>query len=1412
MEAISLATGVGRVRGLGRCWPGATAIVAMACMGGGCRGDNPPETGIELYQGAATLSIPSGRPRLFFSDPARLAQARAWAQSTNFTPNTADAEELALHYLLRDNVASARSAIDKLMALQIPSGANVTSSDPARREGQWAILTYDWCYNEMSPAERETIRTRWNTIVGDFNAKPYGAQGMEADNYFWGYYRNSLMWAVASWHENQPAAQNFLNHALDTRWDLWAKPYLTSASRGKGIPQQGSQYGQYMLGYADVPAATAAALGRDLWNETGYYKEALVGLIYQTTPAPTATSAQPLVRYEPFSFGDDEFFNDQFAPRLNSKHWAAFTARAVDRWRNIPLGHLAQQWITDIAPPLPKYAQAVHTPISPVTFTRADLPKDYYSVANAYVYLRNNWTPNATAIQLQLGRAFGVKSAHVHADWGAFQMWRKGRWLTRETTGYSDLILPYGGTGNPVDVWTSVAHNVVLFQGKGVMSFSEVDQGNPVFQRMHSDVNHAFAAVDLSAAYRNSDVGHPERDNKNEKSLVREFLFIRPMETLVIFDRLESSSEVMPATSVVKTALLHFETNPVVNSGARTITATNADQVLEVRTLLPTATPVTYRTVTEGGVGQYRVEIDTSGTAQTYFLNVLQGRDTAEAAVAASVVDSGTSYDVTITHPTKGTAKISYQKGMASTGGSFGWVPTGTPALAPLLTRVQGLTVDDSGPHWEQLEGPPPPPPPPPPPAGTYWVDDTGSNSHDGSSGAPWATIGWAVDHVGDGSVIRVRRGTYGRLSVSGKNFSQGIVIRSDVPYEAQLRSSSGQTVFLSGTSGVTLEGFDIAHNPGAGPLVVQADCDGTIGGPVNGRLTFRNNVIHDSVSNDLLKINNGCDGATVEGNVFYNQSGSDEHMDVNSVKNVIVQDNIFFNDNGGNLTTSSFITVKDSNGGDDGVLGAQDVTIRRNVFLNYQGSNGNAFVQVGEDGHSYFEADEVMIENNLFLGNSSISMRAPLQIKGSRDITFRHNTVTGNLPGNEFALRIAKEGDNQAAANIKLFNNVWVDQTGTMNDFSEGALGTDVASFTLLNNAYWNAGTSIPTNPADAINYTNDAAARVANPQLTQPTTITLPRLAANYSFADGSATQDLARRRLIDLYARPGAGSVLVDQADPANAATEDILRTTRVASTADIGAYESAGDGQPPTATITSPASNSAWSDRVTVQATGSDNIGVVGMTFLLNGVVQGQEDVTAPYSAELDLTGLANGTYPLLARARDAAGNTGDSPAVNINVSNSCLSLAQGQFSRTAIAQQAGTFTATWTSIPQSGSGNPIDAGVGMSNGPQEFWSGASTIVLYDPGASRPIVVRNGGSYTALTSYPYTLSTAYRFRMVVDVPSAKYSVWVRQLNGTETQLANLYSFRTGTSGPLNHWMARVDAALPGSIKVCNFAIGP
>src|SRR5262249_26079699 len=65
---------------------------------------------------------------------------------------------------------------------------------------------------------------------------------------------------------------------------------------------------------------------------------------------------------------------------------------------------------------------------------------------------------------------------------------------------------------------------------------------------------------------------------------------------------------------------------------------------------------------------------------------------------------------------------------------------------------------------------------------------------------------------------------------------------------------------------------------------------------------------------------------------------------------------------------------------------------------------------------------------------------------------------------------------------------------------------------------------------------------------------------------------------------------------------------------------------------------------------------DNIGVVGVQFLVDGVPVGAEDITAPYTFSWDSSGAANGTHTLAARARDAAANSTDSSAITVNVVN------------------------------------------------------------------------------------------------------------------------------------------------------------
>jgi hypothetical protein len=99
----------------------------------------------------------------------------------------------------------------------------------------------------------------------------------------------------------------------------------------------------------------------------------------------------------------------------------------------------------------------------------------------------------------------------------------------------------------------------------------------------------------------------------------------------------------------------------------------------------------------------------------------------------------------------------------------------------------------------------------------------------------------------------------------------------------------------------------------------------------------------------------------------------------------------------------------------------------------------------------------------------------------------------------------------------------------------------------------------------------------------------------------------------------------------------------------------------DTTPPTVSITSPTPGATVSGgAVTLSATASDNVGVVGVQFKVDGVAAGSEDTTAPYSASWSGAAVTNGTHTLTAVARDAAGNVTTSLPVSFTVSNASSS--------------------------------------------------------------------------------------------------------------------------------------------------------
>lgn len=88
--------------------------------------------------------------------------------------------------------------------------------------------------------------------------------------------------------------------------------------------------------------------------------------------------------------------------------------------------------------------------------------------------------------------------------------------------------------------------------------------------------------------------------------------------------------------------------------------------------------------------------------------------------------------------------------------------------------------------------------------------------------------------------------------------------------------------------------------------------------------------------------------------------------------------------------------------------------------------------------------------------------------------------------------------------------------------------------------------------------------------------------------------------------------------------------------------------------PTVNITTPSPASEVSGIVSINASASDNVGVVGVRFLIDNVLVGVEDLVAPYSTQWNTTSLPLGPYEVTAIARDAGGNETTSVMIPVTV--------------------------------------------------------------------------------------------------------------------------------------------------------------
>jgi hypothetical protein len=363
-----------------------------------------------------------------------------------------------------------------------------------------------------------------------------------------------------------------------------------------------------------------------------------------------------------------------------------------------------------------------------------------------------------------------------------------------------------------------------------------------------------------------------------------------------------------------------------------------------------------------------------------------------------------------------------------------------------------------------------------------YVAAGGGDKAGNGGAANPFKTVKFALETLfaanpAGGCQITVKDGDYDACGyINSIRFENPILIKAERQYKVRVKGSSHRTMYMTNSKNIIISGFEFVGNANDKTLAYLMQIE------LSENIVLENNIIHDSYNNDLLKLNERCDGCEIRNNIFYNQNtgGGDEHIDANGVYNTTIEGNIFFNDYEASGRTASnagfyFILFKSSSSTDI-TTASRTAVVRKNVFLNWWGAADASYIGLGEDGKSFYEMRDIEISDNLFINNDTTAagnfrnrMAGLLTVKNAKNVVFKNNISNGFVQhsanadnaagGFGYAVRLSKEGTNpEPLDNVQIINNSFADYSGRMGMIAAGTSAM-ITNVTADGNNYFNNG-----------------------------------------------------------------------------------------------------------------------------------------------------------------------------------------------------------------------------------------------------------------------------------------------------------------------------------------------------------------
>jgi hypothetical protein len=742
--------------------------------------------------------------------------------------------------------------------------------------------------------------------------------------------------------------------------------------------------------------------------------------------------------------------------------------------------------------------------------------------------------------------------------------------------------------------------------------------------------------------------------------------------------------------------------------------------------------------------------------------------------------------------------------------------------------------------------------------AADYYVSSIRSGRSDSNAGtnpdAPWATFGKVISSWGNlsaGDTVHAERGSqwdvsfssdYFNINKGGSSTGGSITLRGDdygTGSKPILRRTggSGDCAFILITSSyvtvrdIELDGGHADYGKNTSGMLILAD------GIDVSNAQILNMKIHNLGGNTTAYIcgiwlaswtQNTTSDCLIEGNEVSDYAAHGlNHYSQGRMNNIIWRNNYVHNNYTGGRFPSANAAMQITSGGTGCIFEynwLEDTTTTEASlfgFGKYSGDTGVNTIRyniiTGSPAYGMiFTVDYSNMKllydvyGNIFMNNAKSGFAIHPYDSYASGTTFNiyNNTFYNNATGGDGS---RSEMEIDSACNnttIDFANNLMVHQnTGNSGFVIDSGFN---GSFSHRNNLYWHEG----------------GASRGMVEAYGQTYTVSNVRNFESTAVNEDPQFSDLSQLPVsITRATGPVPGGLAVQDGSPAlgaginlgSAYAVDILQSVRTDPWS-MGAYqggavESPIDSSPPVVAFTEPLAGATVSGTaVTLSADASDDTGVAGVQFFVDGAAVGSEVLSAPFSKVWNSTTIADGWVDWVAVARDSAGNVTTSEVVSVEVNNaveaSNVTMAgeENLWENKTFASQSNRFAIEFDAVPAA---DNMDGVFGVSQGDAADYDDLAVIIRFSD--SGQIDVRHGDDYTALAPVNYSAGSVCHFRLLIDISSHTYTVYVQVDDAESVILAEAYSFRASQATVASLDTLAITAAA-GSHAVSNLTVIP